>query len=70
MLAGHCEKAGRDPAEIERVWGVRDDLLEHAEGLHAAGVDTLTIGIGGDGSGYDLGPLRELLSWRDGLRED
>ena len=35
--------------------------------LAAAGVHELTIGVGGspDGSGYDLGPLRELVQWRD-----
>ena len=69
VLAGHCADIGRDPAEIERAWGVRDNLLDHAEGLHAAGVGTFIQGIGGDGAGYDLGAVRELIAWRDGLNK-
>jgi probable F420-dependent oxidoreductase len=65
VLAGHCQKIGRDPAEIEHTWGAQAGLLENADDLHAAGVSQFIVGIGGDGSGYDLGPLRELLSWRD-----
>jgi probable F420-dependent oxidoreductase len=69
VLAGHCERAGRDPAEVDRIWGVdRSDIDAGAEALHAAGVSFLTVGIGGDGTGYDLGPVRELVQWRDGLR--
>jgi probable F420-dependent oxidoreductase len=70
VLAGHCERVGRDPAEIDRIWGVdRDDIESSAEGLRAAGVTFLSVGIGGDGRGYDLGPVRELVQWRDGLRK-
>jgi probable F420-dependent oxidoreductase len=66
VLAGHCADAGRDPAEIDRVWGVgAEDVEGSAEPLHAAGVTFLTVGIGGDGTGYDLGPVRELVQWRD-----
>ncbi|MBA2516527.1 MAG: LLM class F420-dependent oxidoreductase, partial [Solirubrobacterales bacterium] len=36
-----------------------------AEGLRDAGVTHFIMGIGGDGSGYDLAPLRELAEWRD-----
>ena len=66
VLAGHCEKVGRDPAEIERTWGVNAAKPESAEGLRDAGVTHFIMGIGGDGSGYDLAPLRELVEWRDG----
>jgi probable F420-dependent oxidoreductase len=66
ILAGHCAKVGRDPAEITRVWGVQDGKVEIAEGLRAAGVTHFTVGIGGE-TGYDLGPLRELIAWRDAL---
>jgi hypothetical protein len=30
-------------------------------------VESFTVGIGGDGRGYDLGPLRELVQWRDAV---
>jgi probable F420-dependent oxidoreductase len=66
ILAEHCAKVGRDPSEIERVWGVRENIVESADSLADAGVDHITIGIGGDGRGYDLGSFRELLQWRDG----
>jgi probable F420-dependent oxidoreductase len=65
ILAEHCAKVGRDPNEIERVIGTRGPISESAEALARAGVNELTIGFGGDGSGYDLGPLRELLEWRN-----
>jgi probable F420-dependent oxidoreductase len=65
VLLGHCADAGRDPAEIERTWGIQADALDSADDLAAAGVEHLIIGIGGDGSGYDLGALRELVAWRD-----
>ncbi len=64
-LLGHCADAGRDPAEIERTWGIGADALDTADDLVAAGVQHLIIGIGGDGSRYDLAPLRELVAWRD-----
>jgi probable F420-dependent oxidoreductase len=65
ILLGHCADVGRDPAEIERTWGIQADALDSAEELVAAGVQHLIVGIGGDGSGYDLAPLRELVAWRD-----
>jgi probable F420-dependent oxidoreductase len=66
VLAQHCAKVGRDPSEIDRVIGAPPgDISKYADALADAGVDELTIGIGGDGNGYDLGPARELLQWRD-----
>jgi probable F420-dependent oxidoreductase len=65
ILLAHCEDVGRDPAEIERTWGIPRDALGNADALADAGVDHLTVGIGGDGTGYDLAPLRELVAWRD-----
>ena len=65
ILAEHCAKVGRDPSEIEHTWGFHGDLMEHADALVDAGVAMLTKGIGGDGRGYDLGSLRELVQWRD-----
>jgi probable F420-dependent oxidoreductase len=66
VLAEHCGRVGRDPATIERVIGARGgSILEYADALADAGVDELTLGVGGGPGGYDLGELRELLQWRD-----
>ena len=68
VLAGHCADVGRDPAEIERVWGVQRDDVAAAESLRAEGVTHFTVGISGEDGRYDLGPLRELVQWRDAQR--
>ena len=65
VLADHCATAGRDPGTIEHVIGTQGDILDHAEGLADAGVAELTIGVGGDGHGYDLSEFKRLLAWRD-----
>lgn len=67
VLAEHCAAVGRPPDDLEHVWGVSagSDVPRSAEALAEAGVRFLTIGIGGDGAGYDLTPARELLAWRD-----
>jgi alkanesulfonate monooxygenase SsuD/methylene tetrahydromethanopterin reductase-like flavin-dependent oxidoreductase (luciferase family) len=65
VLAEHCATVGRDPASIERVIGTGGSILEHADALADAGVDELTVGVGGGPDGYDLGELRELVQWRD-----
>jgi probable F420-dependent oxidoreductase len=65
VLARHCEAVGRDPGEITRVWGVPADDVARAASLAEAGVTHFTVGIGGNGRGYDLAPLRELVRWRD-----
>jgi probable F420-dependent oxidoreductase len=65
ILAEHCRnEGGRDPAEIEISWGAGGGEWD---GLREAGVTHFIVGITGSESGYDLGPLRELLQWRDGL---
>ena len=67
VLEEHCAAVGRDPSSIERVWGVpRDgDIPGTADALAGAGVTYMSMGVGGNGTGYDLGPVRELLRWRD-----
>ena len=65
VLAEHCAKIGRDPSQIERVWGAHENIEQEADKLADAGVNEITCGIGGSESGYDLGQLRELLQWRD-----
>jgi probable F420-dependent oxidoreductase len=62
VLRAHCAAVGRDPDEIERTWGVRG---ADVDALADAGVQHLIVGISGDGRGYDLGELRELVAWRD-----
>jgi probable F420-dependent oxidoreductase len=73
VLDGWCAKIGRDPAEIERSAGVSpkpgrhpEDVADYAAGaeaLHAVGTRLFTYGVGGPR--YDLGPLRDLVAWRD-----
>ena len=65
VLAEHCAAVGRDPSEVVHTRGVMSGVHDVADELHAAGVGVITIGIGGDGQRYDLGPVRELLQWRD-----
>jgi probable F420-dependent oxidoreductase len=69
VLEDWCAKVGRDPREIERMWSVEAGLVERqAEPLVEAGVTHLHIAVGGDGKGYDLAPVRELVEWRDARR--
>ena len=65
VLARHCARLGRDPSTVQRVIGSTGSIADHADALADAGVDELTIGIGGGPEGYDLGRLRELVQWRD-----
>ena len=45
--------------------GIGGGIERHADALADAGVNELTVGVGGGPGGYDLGELRELLHWRD-----
>ncbi|MDH3712239.1 MAG: LLM class F420-dependent oxidoreductase [Gammaproteobacteria bacterium] len=63
VLDDWCARVGRDPAGIERSLGVDSARLDLADAIHAAGADE--IHMGADGPGYDLGPLKEWLAWRD-----
>jgi probable F420-dependent oxidoreductase len=70
ILREHCAAVGRDPAEIERTWGTRDGFKTTTpDELADVGVQHLILGLGGDGSGYDLGAVRELIEWRDARGE-
>ena len=66
ILDAHCADEGRDPAAIERSWAVGAQG-DDPDALRDAGVTHFVVGITGSASGYDLGPLRELVAWRDGL---
>ncbi len=73
VLDEWCAKLGRDAALIERSSGVSpkpgrlpEDVADYAAGaqaLYAVGTRLFTVGIGGPK--YDLGPIRDLVAWRD-----
>jgi probable F420-dependent oxidoreductase len=73
VLDEWCAKVGRDPADIERSAGVSpkpgrfpEDVADYAaaaEDLVAVGTRLLTVGL--SGPRYDLGPLRDLVAWRN-----
>jgi probable F420-dependent oxidoreductase len=77
VLDDWCRQVGRDPAEIERSAGVSprpgrfpEDVADYAAGaerLYAVGTRLFTVGI--SGPDYDLGPLRDLVAWRDSRQE-
>lgn len=64
ILDDWCARVGRDPAVIERTV-----LLDNADKVRdldqylEEGITHLICGA--DGPDYDLGPLRELIAWRD-----
>jgi alkanesulfonate monooxygenase SsuD/methylene tetrahydromethanopterin reductase-like flavin-dependent oxidoreductase (luciferase family) len=63
VLDTWCEKAGRDPAEIERSTAVASPPEAVADGLLDVGVSLFTVSM--SGPHYDLGLLREWIAWRD-----
>jgi probable F420-dependent oxidoreductase len=64
VLDEWCAKVGRDPRDIERSAGVSAKHPgKSADSLYDVGTRLFTVGL--DGPTYDLGPLRELLTWRD-----
>ena len=65
VIAGHCETVGRDPESIEHVIGTREWDPKLSEALANAGVEELTVHIGGDGSRYDLALAKQAIAWRD-----
>src|SRR3954451_6379854 len=67
ILREHCENEGRNSDDIERTWGVRDGSSPDLEPFVEAGVRQWIVGVGGDGSGYDLSRVREVLEQREAL---
>ena len=64
QLTEWCTKVGRDPAAIDRSMSFPDSRnIDQADEYAAIGATHLLIGM--DGPKYDLGPVRELISWRD-----
>ena len=66
VLDDWCRKIGRDPADIERSVLLDAGSVKKADpdAYVAQGITHLIYGTGGPS--YDLAPLRELVSWRDG----
>lgn len=77
VLDEWCARIGRDPGEIERSAGVSarpgrfpEDVRDYAaaaEELYAVGTRLFTVGS--SGPKYDLGPVRDLVAWRDSRRK-
>ena len=65
ILLAHCRDVGRDETEIERTWAIQAGNLDNADAQDQVGDAGLDERVGGDGSGYDLTPLQELVAWRD-----
>lgn len=63
ILDGWCSKVGRDPATIERAIGVNPTRLDLADRLVEAGARQITLEL--SGPSYDIGTVRDWLSWRD-----
>jgi probable F420-dependent oxidoreductase len=63
VLDAHCAAAGRDPGTIQRSAGVQQPPEEVADAMLAAGITLFTIGVAGPD--YDLGLLKQWISWRD-----
>jgi probable F420-dependent oxidoreductase len=64
VLNEWCEKVGRDPTEIERSITVTNKQMEAADEYVRVGITHLVMGF--SGPDYDMSPLAELISWRDG----
>ncbi|MDQ5810500.1 MAG: hypothetical protein M3358_07085 [Actinomycetota bacterium] len=67
ILDDWCRKVGRDPKEIERSVNFRSSEIRNAERYVENGFTHLLLAF--SGPYHDLGPLRELIAWRDGHRE-
>jgi len=66
VLDDWCARVGRDPGEIERSTMVDAERVGLADDYAANGITFLIHGTGGPN--YDLGPVRELIAWRDARR--
>ena len=67
ILDDWCAKVGRDPEEIERSITIRSGHIKNADQYVERGITHLILGFGGPD--YDLGPLQDLIAWRDDYRE-
>jgi probable F420-dependent oxidoreductase len=67
ILDDWCERVRRDPKEIERSINIRPNQIQNLDRYVENGITHLIVGVGGPD--YDLGPLRELIAWRDDYRQ-
>jgi probable F420-dependent oxidoreductase len=63
VLDEWCTSEGTDPAGIERSVGVDVASIDKADDYVSAGATQISLGL--NGPGYDLGPVKEWLAWRD-----
>jgi probable F420-dependent oxidoreductase len=64
VLKQHCDAVGRDPADIERSVGFKqNETPDAAEDRIPAGATLFTVNV--KGPGHDFGVVREWLAWRD-----
>ena len=63
VLDDWCAKSGRNPSEVDRSVGIDPKMIDKADEYAAAGADEITIGL--NGPNFDMGPVRELLDWRN-----
>ncbi len=63
VLDDWCAKVGREPAEIERSTTVRSFSPDVVDELLAFGVTHFIYSA--EGPDFDVGPLAELVAWRD-----
>ena len=63
ILDEWCEKIGRDPAEIERSVMVNKDTAGMGDAYVEQGITHLIYGTGGPD--YEMGPVLDLIRWRD-----
>jgi probable F420-dependent oxidoreductase len=78
VLDEWCARVGRDPREITRSAGVAPtpgrfpeqvkSYSDNAQALYAVGTRLFTVGLPVEHA--DLGPVREMLDWRDGVNDD
>jgi probable F420-dependent oxidoreductase len=63
VLDDWCEKVGRDPQDIERCTSIGEQNVDAIDGYADAGITHFVVSA--DGPDYDLGPLHDVLAWRE-----
>jgi len=66
ILDDWCAKVGRDPTDVERSILGGAEVVFRADEYVAKSITHLIYGL--DGPDYDLGPVRELVQWRNARR--